>query len=96
MKCELVNFFFLFNFQKMSSFYFREKPRVSDKLRGKTGDEILQEIKQHFDEDTNSFFEPSNMRMSRDPFERHTNFPRVSFYILLFFPILHNNYHLTI
>lgn len=65
------------------SFYFREKPRVSDRLRGKTGDEILQEIKQHFNEDTDSFFEP-NTRLSRDPFERHTNFPRVSFYILLY------------
>lgn len=83
------------------SFYFREKPKISDRLRGKSGDEILQEIKQQFNEDTDSFFEP-NMRLSRDPFERHANFPRVSVFFLynavsfVFFPLLHNFYHLPI
>ena len=74
---------------QIMSFYFREKPRISDRLRGKSGDEILEEIKQHFEEDTDSFFEP-NMRSSRDPFERHTAFPRVSF-SLFFQKLLHNS-----
>ncbi|CAK9816798.1 BAG domain-containing protein Samui [Anthophora quadrimaculata] len=57
------------------SFYFRDRPKFGDKLRGKSGDELLQEIKQQFDEDSKSFFEPSN-RSGRDPFERHSTFSR--------------------
>lgn len=59
------------------SFYFRDKSKFGDKLRGKSGDELLQEIKQQFDEDSKSFFEPTN-RSGRDPFERHAGFSRVS------------------
>lgn len=59
------------------SFYFRDRPKFGDRLRGKSGDELLQEIKQQFDEDSKSFFEPTN-RSQRDPFERHSTFSRVS------------------
>ncbi|KAK0170118.1 hypothetical protein PV328_010719 [Microctonus aethiopoides] len=55
------------------SYYFRDKPRFSEKLRGKMGDELFQELKQHLDDDIT--FEPSS-RSTRDPFERHSNFPR--------------------
>lgn len=57
------------------SFYFRDRPKFSDRLRGKSGDELLQEIKQQFDEDSKSFFEPTN-RPGRDSFERHSAFSR--------------------
>lgn len=60
------------------SFYFREKPRFGDKLRGKSRDELLQELNQQFDDNSKSFFEPAATRLTRDPFERHTGFSRVS------------------
>lgn len=63
------------------SFYFRDRPKFSDRLRGKSGDELLQEIKQQFDEDSKSFFEPTN-RPGRDSFERHSAFSRVSFFYI--------------
>lgn len=58
------------------SFYYRDKPKFSDRLRGKSSDEILQEMKQKFDQDSSSFFEPT-ARTAREPFERHAGFSRV-------------------
>jgi len=60
----------------MSS-YFRDSPRFSDRTRGKSGDELLQEAKERFYEDNDAFFEPN--RPSRDSFDRpFPHFPRVS------------------
>ena len=56
------------------SYYYREKPSFSERLRGKSGDELLEEIKQQFDDDDNSFFESRN---ARDPFKRHAGIPKV-------------------
>ncbi|OXU24736.1 hypothetical protein TSAR_013125 [Trichomalopsis sarcophagae] len=80
------------------SYYFRERPRFGERFRGKSGDELLQELKQQFGDDM-PFFEttsspsaargsspgpnsatagstPSGAGRTRDPFERHTSFPR--------------------
>ncbi|KZC11784.1 BAG domain-containing protein Samui [Dufourea novaeangliae] len=54
------------------SFYFRDKLKFGDRLRGKSGDELLQEIKQQMDEVS----KPSSRTGGRDPSERHTIFPR--------------------
>lgn len=71
------------------SYYFREKPRFGERFRGKSGDEIIQELNKQFGEES-PFFEgtrtngasPSAGRTARDPFERHTAFPRVSSSVL--------------
>lgn len=67
------------------SYYFREKPRFGDKLRGKSGDELLEELKQQFaDEGRQWDTQPppssagASSRLGRDAFNRHTSFPRVS------------------
>lgn len=39
------------------SFSFRDKPRLSDRIRGKSGDEILNEFREHFDQDRKMFFD---------------------------------------
>ena len=39
------------------SFSFRDRPRLSERLRGKSGDEILNEIKEQFDQDRKMFFD---------------------------------------
>lgn len=39
------------------SFSFRDKPRLSERLRGKSGDEILNELKEHLDQDRKMFFD---------------------------------------
>jgi hypothetical protein len=39
------------------SFSFRDKPRLSDRLRGKSGDELLNELKEQFDQDRKMFFD---------------------------------------
>lgn len=62
------------------SYYYRENPKLSDKLRHKTGNDLLQKIKQQFDEDNNAFFEP---RSARDNFERHAELPRVFITLIL-------------
>jgi len=39
------------------SFSYRDRPRLSERLRGKSGDEILNEIKEQFDQDRKMFFD---------------------------------------
>ncbi|PSN40470.1 hypothetical protein C0J52_11610 [Blattella germanica] len=39
------------------SFSYRDKPRLSERLRGKSGDEILNEMKEQLDQDRKMFFE---------------------------------------
>ena len=39
------------------SFSYRNKPRLSERLRGRSGDEILNELEQQLDEDRKMFFE---------------------------------------
>jgi hypothetical protein len=39
------------------SFSFRDKPRLRDRLRGKSGGEILNELKEQIDQDRKMFFE---------------------------------------
>ncbi|PNF16675.1 hypothetical protein B7P43_G05417 [Cryptotermes secundus] len=59
------------------SFSFRDKPRLRDRLRGKSGDEILNELKEQIDQDRKMFFEttPSWGSMpTTGPFSR-TGFP---------------------
>ncbi|XP_057319713.1 BAG domain-containing protein Samui isoform X1 [Microplitis mediator] len=51
------------------SYFFRDRPKFSERLRGKSGDELFQELKQHFDDEDKNF-EPSS-RNTRDPFDRH-------------------------
>lgn len=75
------------------SFYFRDRPKFSDRLRGKSGDELLQEIKQQFDEDSKSFFEPTN-RSGRDSFERHSAFSRVSFFFLYIYIYIKTEFYI--
>lgn len=65
------------------SFHFRDVPKFADRMRGKSGDELLQEIKQRFNEDSDMFFEPSG-RTLRDPFDRQ--FCRV---VSVLFTIVH-------
>lgn len=67
------------------SYYFRDKPRFSDRLRGNSGDDLMESLKRQFDQDSKLFFEPtSSQRSSREreqPFDqRHINFPRVRKY----------------
>ena len=73
------------------SYYFRERPRFGERFRGKSGEELLQELKEQFGEDI-PFFDAANNQQQqqqqqqpqqqqnpRGAFERHTSFPRVSF-----------------
>jgi hypothetical protein len=39
------------------SFSFRDRPRLSERLRGKSGDELLNEMKEQFDQDRKMFFD---------------------------------------
>lgn len=39
------------------SFSFRDRPTLRDRLRGKSGDEIMEELKQSLDQDRKKFFE---------------------------------------
>lgn len=59
------------------SYSFRDKPRsrLSDRLRGKSGDELLQEIRQEFDKDRKMFYD-SNPNWGFTP--AGSAFPRVS------------------
>ncbi|KAJ9580210.1 hypothetical protein L9F63_004153 [Diploptera punctata] len=59
------------------SFSYRDKPRLSERLRGKSGDEILNELEEQFDQDRKMFFETNpNWRSTpmTGPFSR-TGFP---------------------
>lgn len=55
------------------SFPFRDKERLADRLRGKSGDEILNELKEQIDHDRKMFFGttpswgsmPTNVSFSR-------------------------------
>ncbi|KAK6624160.1 hypothetical protein RUM44_011018 [Polyplax serrata] len=56
-------------------FTYRDKPKLADRLRGKTGEELLNELASDFDPDRRMFFDSPSWR------QRHNNpsrFPRVS------------------
>lgn len=38
------------------SYSFRDRPRLSDRIRGKSGDELFNELRKEFDQDSKSFF----------------------------------------
>lgn len=43
----------------MSFYSFRDKPRLSERIRGKSGDELLKELRKELDQDRKMFFEPN-------------------------------------
>lgn len=41
----------------MSFYSFRDRPRLSDRIRGKSGDELIKELRKELDQDRKTFFE---------------------------------------
>jgi len=58
------------------SFSFRDKPRLSERLRGKSGDELFKELRKELDHDRKSFFDSpsSNFGTSTGSFSRAGHF----------------------
>lgn len=62
------------------SFRDRDRPRLSDRLRGKSGDELFNELRKELDQDRKSFFKsPSATPASNFGSSTGSTFPRVSY-----------------
>ncbi|XP_047108170.1 BAG domain-containing protein Samui-like isoform X1 [Schistocerca piceifrons] len=60
------------------SFSFRDKPRLSERLRGKSGDDLINELKNHIDQERKMFFDTAPNWGSVHPsgsFSSRTGFP---------------------
>lgn len=55
-------------------FTYRDKPRLSERLRGKSGEEILNELKSDLDKDRRMFFDSPSWGTRKNI----SAFPRVS------------------
>lgn len=64
------------------SFRDRDRPRLSDRLRGKSGDELFNELRKELDQDRKSFFKnPSATPASNFGSSTGSTFPRVSYLV---------------
>lgn len=41
----------------MSFYSFRDRPRLSERIRGKSGDELMKELRKEIDQDRKMFFD---------------------------------------
>lgn len=65
------------------SFRDRDRPRLSDRLRGKSGDELFNELRKELDQDRKSFFKnPSATPASNFGSSTGSTFPRVSYLVV--------------
>lgn len=58
----------------MSFSYFRDKPKLSERIRGKSGDELFKELRKEIDQDRKMFFD-TNPNWGSSP--AGSTFPRV-------------------
>lgn len=69
------------------SFRDRDRPRLSDRIRGKSGDELFKELRKELDQDRKLFFDsPSGSPTSNWSSSTGSSFPRVSEKVI--FPII--------